>query len=375
MKNHLFSNGSSGLNLVAIGGGNGLSTLLSGLKKYVGADEDEPFSLEKLSAVVAVSDDGGSSGRLRDELQMLAPGDIRNCMVALSEDSLLLSKLFRYRFRGDGNLGGHSFGNLFLAALTEITGDFAEAVKFSSEILASKGHIYPATVADVRLAAELEDGSVVRGETNVGKIGTRIRRLHLEPENCRPLPEVLLAIEEADIITVGPGSLYTSLLPPLLVEGVAQAIADSAAVKIFICNLMTQPGETDGYTSREHLEAVRRHAPGIDFDYVIVNNRPINERQAAIYAEEGAQQIGVHSSISPASVHGAEIVCGDLLDDVEKVRHHPERLAQTVLLCALRKKNLTASGEWQETESKEKNSLTPLAADLKKYGKNLQRTS
>src|SRR6188768_1487317 len=166
MKHHLFSDITSGLNFVAIGGGNGLSTLLSGLKRFVHAEETEPIWIRDLSAIVAVTDDGGSSGRLRDELQMLPPGDIRNCMVALSEDSQLLSRLFRHRFRGEGQLGGHSFGNLFLAALTEITGDFAEAVKLSSEILASKGHIYPATDSDVRIAAELTDGSVARGETN-----------------------------------------------------------------------------------------------------------------------------------------------------------------------------------------------------------------
>ncbi|MBA2737538.1 MAG: YvcK family protein, partial [Pyrinomonadaceae bacterium] len=209
MKNHLFSTTPQGLNFVAIGGGNGLSTLLSGLKRYVKAFETEPIWVENLSAIVAVSDDGGSSGRLRDELQMLPPGDIRNCMVALSEDSLLLSKLFRHRFRGSGELGGHSFGNLFLAALSEITGDFAEAIKLSSEILASKGHIFPATVTDVRLAAELEDGRIVRGETNVSKVGNSIKRLYLEPENCQPLPETLAALCKADIITIGPGSLFT----------------------------------------------------------------------------------------------------------------------------------------------------------------------
>ena len=335
MKNHLFSTTTQGLKVVAIGGGNGLSMLLSGLKKYVRAFETEPTWVENLSAIVAVSDDGGSSGRLRDELQMLPPGDIRNCMVALSEDSLLLSKLFRHRFRGSGELGGHSFGNLFLAALSEITGDFAEAIKLSSEILASKGHIYPATVTDVRLAAELFDGRIVRGETNVSKVGNLIKRLYLEPENCQPLPETMAAIYEADIITIGPGSLFTSLLPPILVEGVAEAIAESAAVKVFICNLMTQPGETDGYSAHRHLKIVREYAPEIDFDYVLVNNRPISKIQAERYASEGAEQIGVHGSVSPATVEGAEIVYGNLLDDGEKVRHNPEKLAQVALLCAL----------------------------------------
>jgi uncharacterized cofD-like protein len=335
MRNHLFSQNSNGLNFVTIGGGNGLSTLLSGLKRFVGANDSEPVWLKNLAAIVAVSDDGGSSGRLRDELQMLPPGDIRNCMVALSEDSHLLSKVFRHRFSGDGQLGGHSFGNLFLAALTEITGDFAEAVKLSSEILASKGHIYPATMSDVRLAAELADGSIIRGETNIGKVGAFIKRLYLEPEDCHPLPEALAAIYDADVITIGPGSLYTSLLPPILVNGVSQAIAESAAVKIFICNLMTQPGETDGLTSHRHLEIVREYAREIDFDYVIVNNRPISEEQLLRYAEEGAEQIGVHGSISPETIEGAEVVYGNLLDEGEKVRHHPEKLAQVVLLCAL----------------------------------------
>ncbi|MEZ5427016.1 MAG: uridine diphosphate-N-acetylglucosamine-binding protein YvcK [Pyrinomonadaceae bacterium] len=335
MKNHLFSQSSHGLNFVAIGGGNGLSTLLSGLKRFVRANESEPVWLKNLSGIVAVSDDGGSSGRLRDELQMLPPGDIRNCMVALSEDSHLLSKLFKYRFRGDGELGGHSFGNLFLAALTEITGDFAEAVRLSSEILASKGHIYPATMSDVRLTAELNDGSLMRGETNISKVGNSIKRLRLEPETCHPLPEALAAIYEADVITVGPGSLFTSLLPPLLVKGVPETIAESSAVKIFICNLMTQPGETEGFSARKHLEVIREYAPEINFDYVIVNNRLISQQQLTRYASEGASQIGISNSISPDTIEGAKLVYGNLLDESEKVRHHPEKLAQVVLLCAV----------------------------------------
>ncbi len=336
MKNHLFSRTSIGLNLVAIGGGNGLSTLLEGLKKYVGKEETKPTWLKTLSAIVAVSDDGGSSGRLRDELQILPPGDIRNCMVALSEDSLLMSKLFRHRFSGEGELGGHSFGNLFLAALSEITGDFAEAVKLSSEILVSKGHIYPATMEDVRLIAELETGESILGETNVGKVGNQIKKLRLEPETCHPLPEVLEAIGKANILTVGPGSLFTSLIPPILVKGVAEAIAESKATKIFICNLMTQPGETEGFSARRHLEIVKKHIPQIEFDYVIVNNHPINSTQARRYENQGARQIGVADSITPHTIEGAEIIYGNLLDVNKKVRHHPDKLAQVVMLCALR---------------------------------------
>ena len=335
MKHHLFSDNSPGLNFVAIGGGNGLSMLLSGLKRFVDAGDTEPIWIDRLSAIVAVTDDGGSSGRLREELQMLPPGDIRNCMVALSEDSRLLTRLFRHRFRGEGDLGGHSFGNIFLAALSEITGDFAEAVKLSSEILASKGHIYPATVSDVRLGAELKDGSIVCGETKISHVGGKIKRLFLEPAGCKPMPDALEAIAEADVISIGPGSLFTSLLPPILVDDVASAIALSKAVKIFVCNLMTQPGETDGFTARHHLELIRQYAPDIDFDYVIVNDHPIDKARAEVYAGEGAEQIGVHGSISPETIEGAEIVYGNLLDDGPLVRHNPEKLAQVTLLCAL----------------------------------------
>jgi uncharacterized cofD-like protein len=344
MKHHLFSDSSTGLNFVAIGGGNGLSTLLSGLKRFVHASLSEPVWLQNLSAIVAVTDDGGSSGRLREELQMLPPGDIRNCMVALSEDSQLLSSLFRHRFRGEGDLGGHSFGNIFLAAMTELTGDFAEAVKLSSEIIASKGHIYPATVSDVRLAAKLTDGSIVSGETNISKSGAQIERLYLDPADCKPMPDALKAIETANVITIGPGSLFTSLLPPVLVEGVADAIAASHATKIFVSNLMTQPGETDGFSALHHLEIFREYAPQIKFDYVIVNSKPITEEQQAKYTGEGAEQIGIHGSITPATIDTAEIVYGNLLDDSEMVRHHPEKLAQVLLLCALQPREKVAVG-------------------------------
>jgi len=332
------SNLQKGLKLVAIGGGTGLSTLLSGLKNFVGDSEKSVRNsakdvwLKELSAIVAVSDDGGSSGRLRDEFQILPPGDIRNCIVALSEDSLLLSKLFKHRFRGNSELGGHSFGNLFLIALTEITGDFAEAIKLSSEILATKGHIYPATTTDVRLIAELMDGSFVRGETNISKTGGKIRRLKLEPENCKALPEALKAIGEADMITIGPGSLYTSLLPPLLVKDVAKAIEKSKAIKVFICNLMTQPGETDGYSARKHLEVIYNHVPNIKFDYLILNNRPISQAQAELYAKEGAEQIDF-LSLNEVLPKETKIIAEDLLDEGEMVRHNPKKLALSVLSC------------------------------------------
>lgn len=322
------------LNLVAMGGGTGLSSLLAGLKLRVGKVQSDEWWINNLSAIVTVSDDGGSSGRLREELQMLPPGDIRNCMIALSEDSTLLSRLFRYRFRGDGDLGGHSFGNLFLAALTEVTGDFVEAVRLSSEVLASKGHIFPATINDVRLVAELADGSVVRGETQISASRSEIRSLRLEPEQCLPLPAALVAIRAADVITVGPGSLYTSILPNLLVARVAKAIGEARATKIFICNLMTQPGETDGYTARQHLEMVKQYAPEIQFDFVVVNSRPVSEEQRLRYAAEGANQIGIHEdSIRDVLTSETEIVRADLLDEGEKVRHSSERLARVVVAC------------------------------------------
>lgn len=315
------------LRIVAIGGGTGLSTLLAGLKVHVGRDVDD------LSAIVAVTDDGGSSGRLRAELQMPPPGDIRNCMVALSEDSNLLSRLFRHRFAGEGDLAGHNFGNLFLAALTEVTGDFGEAVRLSSEILASKGHIYPATVADVRVAASLVGGAIVQGETNISRSRGRIDHVFLEPEDCHPMPDAIAAITAADVITVGPGSLYTSLIPPLLVHGIAEAIASSNAVKIFICNLMTQPGETDGMTSQQHLEVIKDHAPDVSFDLIVVNDRPISARQAQLYNDEGAEQIGIRGPIDKAALGDAKLCRADLLEEGDMVRHDPAKLARVILDC------------------------------------------
>ncbi|HYY99318.1 MAG TPA: gluconeogenesis factor YvcK family protein, partial [Pyrinomonadaceae bacterium] len=223
---------------------------------------------------------------------------------------------------------------LFLAALTEVTGDFVEAVRLSSEVLASKGRIYPATLNDVRLVAELEDGREVRGESRITAAKSQIRRLHLEPEQCLPLPEALAAIRSADIITVGPGSLYTSILPNLLVARVAECIGSSRAVKVFICNLMTQPGETDGYTARRHMEVVKAYAPEIRFDCVVVNDRAVSPGQAAAYAAEGARQIGLTDHLFEEEFGDeAEVVRADLLDEGEKVRHSPQKLARVILAC------------------------------------------
>lgn len=321
--------------MVAIGGGTGLSTLLSGLKQYVFARNDHELWLESLSAIVTVSDDGGSSGRLRDELQILPPGDIRNCMIALSEDSNLLARLFRYRFGGSGDLAGHSFGNLYLAALAEVTGDFVEAVRLSSEVLASKGHIYPATITDVRLVADLEDGRTVHGETQITAARSPIRSLRLEPSHCEPLPDALAAIRAADLITIGPGSLYTSILPNLLVAQVADTIADSGATKVFVTNLMTQPGETDGFDAQKHLTAVRDYAPQIHFDFILLNDRLISAEQARLYAAEDAYQVTWTEQMTATNGDRlGEIVRANLLEEGEMVRHDPRKLAEAVLACA-----------------------------------------
>jgi uncharacterized cofD-like protein len=266
-------------------------------------------------------------------------------MIALSEDSTLLSRLFRYRFRGSGDLAGHSFGNLFLAALADVTGDFVEAVRLSSEVLASKGHIFPATINDVRLVAELEDGRVVHGETQITAARSPIRHLRLEPEQCLPLPETMAAIRAAGVITIGPGSLYTSIIPNLLVSWVGDAIGKASATKIFVANLMTQPGETDGYDVREHLEAVAKYAPQIQFDYVIVNSRAISSDQAEIYRADGAYQIGLDNGIQPTELDpGTQLVRADLLDEGEMVRHNAERLARVVIACAERARSQTLVG-------------------------------
>src|SRR6201988_4197624 len=252
---------SAGLRVVAIGGGTGLACLLRGLKRYVTppgdrsltqtrSKKDQP-TIDDLSAIVAVSDDGGSSGRLRKELNMLPPGDVRNCIVALSEDEDLLSQLFRHRFAKGSGLEGHSFGNLFLAALTSLTSDFSEAVRLSSEILLTRGHIYPDTTSNIELEALMEDGTGVRGETNIPASKGRIRELFLVPPDVGPMPQTLEAFANADLITIGPGWLFTSLIPNRLVRGIAHAIVESPATKVYICNLMTQANESLGLTAAD----------------------------------------------------------------------------------------------------------------------------
>jgi uncharacterized cofD-like protein len=315
--------------IVAIGGGTGLSTLLNGLKRYA----MEPREVE-ITAIVTVTDDGGSSGRLRREFDVLPPGDIRNCMVALSEDEALLSKLFQYRFSEGRGLKGHSFGNLFLTALTNLTGDFVQAVKVSSEVLASLGRIYPATNANVVLEAELENGSIVKGETKIGKSRSRIRRIRLLPRRSKPLPETLAAIEDADLITLGPGSLFTSVIPNLLVEGIAPAIQRSRASKAYFVNLMWQPGETIGFRASDHVEALHLHAGMPLIDVAIVNTRAITARQRRKYAAQNVRS--VLNDVDRLAEMGLQVVATDLLASGERVRHDPRASADVALQLAKR---------------------------------------
>ena len=325
------------MKVVAIGGGTGLAVLLRGLKQYVSAGTPvvEP-AITQLTAVVTVTDEGGSSGRLRRDFGMLPPGDIRNCLVALAEDEKILTRLFNYRFSAGGGLRGHSLGNLFLTALTNLTGDFSMAVRLASEVLAVRGEIFPATLADVHLRALLANGKRVEGEARIHKTKLPIRRLSIVPERCRPMPETLKAIAEADLITLGPGSLYTSLLPNLLVSRIPQQIARSKAAKIYIGNLMTQPGETRGYTAADHLQAILHHVGKNLFDFAVLNSRAFPGSMRRRYAAEGAEP--VINDLTRIRELGVSPVCVPLLQAEDDVaRHDSQRLARLLLDLAARR--------------------------------------
>jgi len=320
------------LRVVAIGGGTGLSTLLKGLKRYVltpALAASGQTAISELCGVVTVTDDGGSSGRLRKELNMLPPGDVRNCIVALSEDEALLSRLFQHRFKKGSGLEGHSFGNLFLAALTSITGDFAEAVRLSAEILLTRGHIYPATTSNVELEAEFEDGSRVRGETRITASKGKIRELFLVPPDVAPLPQTLEALAAADLITIGPGSLFTSLISNLLVPGIVEAILESPAIKIYICNLMTQANESLALSAADHIRALNQHARAQLFDYALINRTLASPAMKASYAAEGASQIVV--DLEAIEALGVCPVLGDYLDEGPVARHATDRVAHDLM--------------------------------------------
>lgn len=311
-----------------------MAVLLRGLKQFV-SPEVSPGqrTITQLTAVVTVTDEGGSSGRLRRDFGMLPPGDIRNCLVALAEDEKILTRLFNYRFAAGKGLEGHSLGNLFLTALTNLTGDFSMAVRQASEVLAVRGEIFPATLADVHLRAELADGQRVEGESRIHATRVPIRRLLMVPARCRPLPETLKAVAEADLITLGPGSLYTSLLPNLLVSRLAKQIARSRATRIYIGNLMTQPGETRGYSASEHLEAIFQHVGLNLFDFAVLNNRAFPPAMRKRYAAEDAEP--VVNDLTKIRALGISPVCVPLMQAEDGVaRHDSHRLSKLLLELA-----------------------------------------
>lgn len=309
---------SRGPKLVVLGGGTGLSVLLRGLKNYT----------SNITAVVTVADDGGSSGRLRGEMGMLPPGDIRNCLIALSEAEPLLEKIFQHRFTSGKGLEGHSFGNLFLAAFTEILG-FEQAVKESAKVLAVRGKVLPVTLENVTLQAKLKDGSIVRGESKIPNTQSPIDRVTLIPTHARALKDTIEAIKEADAIILGPGSLYTSIIPNLLVNDVRNAIKETKVPVYYVCNIMTQKGETQGYGAADHVEAIEKHTfPGI-VDYIVLNNKDISSRQKHLYLLENASTVKINPKrLGKMKV---KVLQGNLLADTPQVRHNPDKIANMIL--------------------------------------------
>lgn len=305
--------------ITVVGGGHGLSVLLRGIKQ----------ATSNVTAVVTVADDGGSSGRLRQDLGMIPPGDLRNCLVALADTEPLMEKLFQHRFEGSSELSGHSFGNLFIAAMTQVTGDVETALKESSKVLAVKGQVLPASKEFVRLDAIMEDGTVVCGESHIPEAHKRIHRVKLYPEHAEAVQSSLDAIRNAEAIVLGPGSLYTSVIPNLLVEGIGDAICRSKAVKIYICNVMTQPGETDGYTASMHVKAIMDHAGRNAVDYVIVNSTPVPEDLKQKYAETGAYPVLVDDDA--LNQLGVGIIKEDLITSKDAIHHDPKKLCDSVM--------------------------------------------
>ncbi len=312
----------SGLRVVAIGGGSGLSVVLRGLKHHVGA------ALEELTAVVTVSDDGGSSGRLRRDFGVPPPGDIRNCIVALADDEALLSRLFQYRFVGGEGLVGHSFGNLLLTALTGITGDFYQAILTAESILTVRGRILPATLIDVHLTARGRSGRIYDGESAIGSSGEPIEELSMEPAIVTAFPAAVKAIREAGIVLLGPGSLYTSIVPNLLIPGIRRAVRETSAKICLLLNLMTQPGETDGMDAGEHFRVVSRYLGGPAIDSVVIHDGELPAELLGPYADQGAHPVSLGGT---EPFGGASAAAYDLLAAGELVRHDPEKLATAVL--------------------------------------------
>lgn len=305
--------------VVAIGGGTGLSTLLRGMKKKT----------SHLSAIVTVADDGGSSGRLREEMNIIAPGDLRNCLVAMADKESLLENIFQHRFGGSGDLAGHSLGNLFLAALMEEYGDTEKALEAASEVLNVRGEVIPASTERIRLRAEMEDGRIVDGESRIPDARGKIKRLHILPETPAATAATVAAIEAADIVTMGPGSLYTSILPNLLVPEIAAALRHSKAVKIYICNAMTQPGETEDFTVSDHVRVLMEHVgPGV-VDYVIVNDRKPSAEALERYAAQGSKPV----KMDPDELEklGVKPIRANLITEGIAVSHDPDLLADVLV--------------------------------------------
>jgi len=310
-----------GPKIVAIGGGTGLSMLLKGIKKIT----------NNLTAIVTVGDDGGSSGRLREEMGVLPPGDIRNCIAALADDEDLVTKLFQYRFKTGEGLEGHSFGNLFLSALCSITGDMVSAVKESSNVLSIRGRVLPSTLDDMKLVAELEDGRIIKGESNIPMAQGKIKKLSTDPEICRPLIDVIEAIREADLIILGPGSLYTSVIPNLLIKEISDEIAkNTSAKKIYVCNIMTQPGETDNYKVSDHVNSIIEHANGKNIIDAVLVNDSLPKNLALKY--KAANSFPVKVDVENMKNSGIKIVSKKLIEDTKEglVRHSSHRVARAV---------------------------------------------
>lgn len=306
-------------NIVVIGGGTGLSAILRGLKTF-------PVDI---TAIVTVADDGGSSGRLRKELNIPPPGDVRNVLVALSEVEPLVEELFQHRFENGHGLSGHSLGNLLLAGMTSITGDFAKGVQELSHVLNVRGKVLPAANHSIVLKAEMTDGSIVVGESTIPKAKKKIKRVFLTPENAKPLSDTLLAIRNADLIVIGPGSLYTSVLPNLLVPGISDEVKKSSARKVYICNVMTQPGETDDYSASDHVKALTSHVGESIIDTIIVNNQEIDQTYLEKYEKEGAKEVSFDKELLNLPYH---IVADQLLIYRENyLRHDAIKLSQLLL--------------------------------------------
>jgi uncharacterized cofD-like protein len=321
--------------VVAIGGGTGLPILLRGLKAALFPPEYPWLPArdgECLKAIVTVADDGGSSGRLRRAYRLPAPGDVRDCLLALADDESNLAAIFDFRFKGTTDVGGHSLGNLILTALHQLEPSFCAAVERGGKLLGIRGRVLPSTDESVVLRAEFEDGSRVEGETSIASTGRLIRRLSLHPELARALPEAREAVANADLIVIGPGSLYTSLIAPLLLKDLADDIAQSGARVVLVMNLMTEPGETDGYTAIDHVVALRRHTPKVPIHDVLLNTSPIPEAVVAHYA--ASQSVPVSMDAQLLRALGCRTVEGDLFEDGVQVRHDPRKLADAILALA-----------------------------------------